>query len=98
MELLGAISVGQALILKLIFWYQLCISQMPRLSQNLIANCNCRMQLLDSSVGVFAIASLYALFAVLSVRLLLLLHLHLPLPAFSIGECDSQCIVPPLPV
>ena len=57
----------------------------PRLSRDLIRDCNLDMRL-DSTVGVFAITSLRALFAVLGVQLLLLVHVHLPLPAFSIGE------------
>jgi len=70
----------------------------PRLSLDLIRDCNMGMRLLDSSVGVFAITSLGALFAVLGVQLLLLLHVHLALLASSIGECISQCFVPALPV
>ena len=71
----------------------------PRLSRDLIRDCNMGMRLLDSSVGAFTITSLGALFAVLGVQLLLLLlHVHLPLLAFSIGECISQCFVPALPV
>ena len=54
----------------------------PRLSRDLIRDCNLHMRLLDSSVGVFAITSLG----------------HMPLPAFSIGECILQCFVPALPV
>ena len=61
----------------------------PRLSRDLIRVCNLCMRLLDSSVGAFATTSLRALFAVLRVQLLLLLHVHLPLLAFSIGECVS---------
>ena len=57
----------------------------PGLSRDLIWDCNLDMRL-DSTVGVFAITSLRALFAVLGVQLLLLVHVHLPLPAFSIGE------------
>jgi hypothetical protein len=52
------------------------------------------MRLPDSSVGAFAINSLGALFAVLGVQLLLLLHVRLPLLAFSIGEWVSWCFVP----
>jgi len=70
----------------------------PRLSRDLIRVCNLCIRLLDSSVGAFATTSLRALFAVLGVQLLLLLHVHLPLPAFSIGECVSRCFVPALPV
>ena len=61
----------------------------PRLSRNLIRVCNCCMRLLDSSVGAFAITSLCALFAVLGVQLLLLLHVNLPLLAYAIGESIS---------
>ena len=38
----------------------------PRLSRDLIRDCDLRMRLLDSSVGAFAITSLGALFAVAS--------------------------------
>jgi len=48
----------------------------PRLSRDLIRDCNLDMRFLDSSVAVFAITSLGALFAVLGVQLLLLLHVH----------------------
>jgi hypothetical protein len=70
----------------------------PGLIRDLIWVCNLCMRLLDSSVGAFAITSLRALFAVLGVQLLVLLHVHLPLPTFSIGECVSRCFVPALPV
>jgi hypothetical protein len=40
----------------------------PRLSRDLIRDCDLRMHLLDSSVGVFAITSLGELFAVASLR------------------------------
>ena len=70
----------------------------PRLSRDLIRDCNLGMWLIDSSVGAFAITSLGALFAVLGVQLLLLLHVHLPLLPFSMGKCVSQCFVPALPV
>jgi hypothetical protein len=58
----------------------------PRLRQDLIRDCDVRIQLLDVSVGAFAITSLGALFAVLGVQLLFLLHVHLPLVAFSTGK------------
>ena len=70
----------------------------PRLSRDLIRVFNLCMQCLDSSVGAFAITSLRALFAVLGVHVFHLVHVHLPLPAFSIGECVSWCVVPALPV
>jgi len=38
----------------------------PRLSRDLIRDCNLTMRLLDPSVGVFAVTSLGALFAVAS--------------------------------
>jgi hypothetical protein len=77
---------------------QPCIAELPRLSRDLIWVCNFCMRLVDSSVGAFAITSLRALFAILGVHLLLLLHVHLPLPAFSIGESVSWCIIPAFPV
>ena len=55
----------------------------PRLSRDLIWDCNLGIRLLDSSVGAFAITSLGALFAVAS-----LLY----------WECVSRCFVPALPV
>jgi len=70
----------------------------PRLSRDVIRDCDLPMRLLDSSVGAFAITSLGAFFAFLGVQLLLLLHVHLPLSAFHVGECISQCFVPALPV
>jgi len=70
----------------------------PRLSRDLIRVRNLCMRLLDSSVGVFAITSLRARFAILGVQLLLLLHVDLPLLDFSIGECVSRFFVPALPV
>jgi hypothetical protein len=47
-----------------------------RLSRDLIWVCNLVMQLLDASVGAFAITSRGVLFAVLGVHLLLLLRVH----------------------
>jgi hypothetical protein len=70
----------------------------PRLCRDLIRDCDLCMRLLDSSVGAFAITSLRALFPVLGVQLLLILHVHLPLPASSIDECISWCFVRALPV
>jgi len=67
------------------------------LSWDLIRDCNLDMRL-DSIVGVFAITSLRALFAVLGVQLFPLLQVHMPLPAFSFVECVSWCFVPSLPV
>ena len=61
----------------------------PRLSRDLIRDCNLGMRLLDSTVGACAITSMRALFAVLGVQLLLLLHVHLTLLVFPIGECVS---------
>jgi len=43
-------------------------SGLPRLSRDLIRDCNLGMQLLDSSVGAFTITSLRALFAVFGVQ------------------------------
>jgi len=56
------------------------------------------MRLPHSSVGAFAMTSLGALFPILGAQLLVLLLVHLPLPAFSTAECDSQCLLPALPV
>jgi len=49
--------------------------------------------LVDSSVGVLAITWLRALIVVLWVHPSICLQVHLPLPAFSIGECISRCSV-----
>jgi len=54
------------------------------------------MRLLDSSIDAFAITSLHALFAVVRVKLLLLLLVHLPPPAFRIGEYIPQGFIPAL--
>jgi hypothetical protein len=70
----------------------------PRLSRDLIRDYNMGMWRLDSSVGEFAISSLGALFVVLGVQLVLLLHVHLALLASCIGECISRWFVPALPV
>ena len=72
------------------------MSELSRLSLDLIWDCNLDMWLLDSYVEVLAITSLHALFAILAVQLLLLLSVHLPLVAFSISECVPQYIVPKL--
>jgi hypothetical protein len=70
----------------------------PRLSRELFRDCKMGMQLHDSSVGAFAMNTLGALFAVLGVQLLLLLHVHLALLASCVGECISLCFVPARPV
>jgi hypothetical protein len=71
-------------------------SELPKLCRDLIQDYNMVMRLLDSSVGEFAITPLGALFVVLGVQLLLLLHVHLALLASCIGEYISRCFVPAL--
>jgi len=71
---------------------------LPRMSWDHIQDCSLNLQLLDSSVGVFAITSVGALFAILGVQLLLLPHVHFLLLALCIGERVSWCFIPALPV
>jgi len=80
------------------FQWQLLILGLSRLSWDIIRDCNLDIQLLDSSAGVFGITTLGGHFTVLRVQLLLLLHVHLPMSAFPIGECISQHFVPALQV
>jgi len=83
--------------------WQLCISELPRLSWNFIRVCNLGMWLLDSFVSEFAITSLRALFAT---RLLFwwmrftVLHscIACTVIAHSKGCCDSSTVIPLLEI
>jgi len=72
--------------------------ELARLSHNLIQVCNLHMQLLCESVGVIAITFGDALFAVLRVQFLLLLHEYMLLYVFSICKWVSHFLIPAIPV